>query len=226
MSLVLNFTLTFHNTSFSYLISLKQAVGFAISQAALRYALPQGVEVLTAPNQFGSLLEPKFYRDIDISCMYLVEDILDGMLVSALEVPTFQEPSYTRPSDPSMITPKKSHFKIELKSDFDSGAYVSTTKKVRKVEDYPTAKIIVTQMLGIEGDKDMFVFAETMYILRCLDTACNSSSLFSGLNHYASDLINGILRQDFKYCGPEVMKNKVNLLVVCESFLIDLNNAV
>ena len=61
-------------------------MAFAVSQATLCNGLPRGVEVMPEPNNFGSLLDPNIYRDIKISCMYLVEDV-EAMLVPALEVP-------------------------------------------------------------------------------------------------------------------------------------------
>ena len=209
---------------FNYL----KVVAFAVTQAVIHHALPLGVEILIEPNELGSLLSPSIYRDINISCMYLADDIA-GMFVPSLQVPPYQVPieEIAGPSDPSMVTPKKGNFKAERKSDFSSGNYISTIKKVRQSEDYPNAKKLVTQMLGEDDDEDVFVHGnKTLYILRCLDTACSSSSLFAGLNHYSSDLINWILRDDFKYDGVEVMKNKVNLLIVCELFLIDLNTIV
>jgi hypothetical protein len=64
---------------------------------------------------------------------------------------------------------------------------------------------------------------ETRYVLKCLITSCTSSSMFEALDYYPSALINSILQVDLKYRGVEVLKNKANLLLVCESFLIGFN---
>ena len=68
--------------------------------------------------------------------------------------------------------------------------------------------------------------AETQYVLKCLITSCTSSSMFEALDYYPSALINSILQVDLKYRGVEVLKNKANLLLVCESFLIGFNLTV
>jgi hypothetical protein len=81
-------------------------------------------------------------------------------------------------------------------------------------------------MIGEDGDEDTFQHHETKYVLRCLDTACTSSSLCAGFDHYESTLINSILLDDFQYEGFKVMKNKANLLIVCESFLINFNATI
>ena len=47
--------------------------------------------------------------------------------------------------------------------------------------------------------------------------------MFEALDYYPSALINSILQVDLKYRGVEVLKNKANLLLVCESFLIGFN---
>ena len=209
------------------MLKLKQAVGFAISQSALCSALPNGVELTAEPNQYGALLDPSIYRDIAISCMYLVEDIVKDMLVPLNEVPPFVIVEQTVHSASSpMFTPKKgkSAFKAEKKSDYSTGTYESSIKKIRKVLEYPAAKHEVTKMIGEDGDPDNFDHIETMYILRCLDTDCSSSSLFAGLTHYSSSLINDILLNDFNFRGEKVLKNKANLLLVCEAVLYYLDN--
>jgi len=195
---------------------------FAISQAALRYALPRGVQVLTEPNKFGSLLDPGIYRDIEISDMYLVEDVLDDMLVPPLDVPAFQATPMNKvafkTAYESLGSPTgKNIFKSERKSDFESGNYKATITKVRKAAKYPVAAAQFKQMMGTEGDEDEYEHGETMYILRCLDTDCSGSSLFGALDYYPSGLINSILHDDFNYRGNEVLPNKENLLLVCEA---------
>lgn len=198
---------------------------FALSQAVLYNALPHGVEVAAEPNTFGALLQPIIYRDVGISCMYLLEDVL-GMLVPTLEVPTFEAPIMQERElvvSQAFLTPKKKEgrqiYKSERKSDLSSGAYVSTIKKVRQTEDYPKAKDWVHQILGSEWEEDTFHHSETVYILHCLDTECSSQSLYSGLVHYKHTLINAILRDDFNYSGDEVSRNKENLLIICKAFL-------
>jgi hypothetical protein len=129
---------------------------FAISQAALRYALPRGVQVLTEPNKFGSLLDPGIYRDIEISDMYLVEDVLDDMLVPPLDVPAFQATPMNKvafkTAYESLCSPTgKNIFKSERKSDFESGNYKATITKVRKAAEYPVAEAQFKQMMGTEG---------------------------------------------------------------------------
>jgi hypothetical protein len=201
----------------------QQTVAFAISQAALRFALPRGVVVATAPNQFGALLEPNIYRDIGITDMYPVGYILDEMLVPALQVPAFKVTEERREAfykayqtgDSSLV----SVFKKELKSDSASLDLVSMTKKVRKTVDYTIAKERFKAMMGEDGELDDFEYVETMYILRCLDTECSSSSLFAALNYYSAARINDILRESFGYKGFEVIKNKSNLFSVCEAVL-------
>jgi hypothetical protein len=94
---------------------------------------------------------------------------------------------------------------------------------VRKASAYPKAKEVFKVMMGKEGDEDGHEHGETMYILRCLDTECSTTSLYTALNHYPSELINTILLDDFKYSGNKVLKNKANLLIVCETVL-DLYN--
>jgi len=158
--------------------------------------------------------------------MYLVEDIVEDMLVPLHEVPPFVivEEIVHSASSP-MLTPKgKSAFKAERKSDYSTGSYEASIKKTRKVPEYPAAKMEVTLMIGEDGDPFTFDHIETMYILHCLDTDCSSSSLFAGLTHYPSSLINDILLNDFNYCGDKVLKNKANLLIVCEAVLYYLNN--
>ena len=159
--------------------------------------------------------------------MYLVDDILDNMLVPADEVPEYIQPiiqprvslMFTTPNGKGM-----GNFKCEKKSDFSTGAYEASIKKVRKVPEYPIAKEKVTKMLGIEGDVDVYQNPETMYVLRCLDTECSSTSLFAGLSHYPFRIINSILQDDFSYHGDQmVTRSKDNLLIVCESFLIAFN---
>ena len=211
---------------------------FAISQAALHYALPHGIEVLKEPNDMGALLEPIIYRDIKISCMYLVEDV-EEMLVPIHDVPQFVETLI--PDQSMMVTPKKKSFKGERKSDFSSGAYVSSIKKVRKVEvNYPIAQENVKKMIckaretedgGEEGGEErdggeedgeeykLIHPEETMYVLKCLVTSCTSTSMFDALDYYPSALINSILHVDLNYHGADVLRNKANLLLVCENFL-------
>jgi len=195
--------------------------------------------VLHEPNDVGALLEPIIYRDSEISCMYLVEDVAE-MLVPIHDVPQVFETFI--PDRSMMVTPKKNSFKRERKSDSSSGAYVSSIKKVRKLEaNYPIAQENVKKMIckargnedggeedGEEGDggeKDGEVYKlihpeETMYVLKCLVTSCTSSSMFEALDYYSSALINSILRADLNYHSADVLKNKANLLLVCESFLI------
>ena len=198
---------------------------FALSQSVIHNGLPHGVEVAAEANTFGALLEPRIYRDVKVSCMYLVEDVQE-MLVPSLEVPVFEPPIVREAEEnanQSFITPKKGRtFKPERKSDFSTGAYESTIKKVRQGEEFPEAKAKVDQMLGSDEEDDTFLHKETLYILKCLDTECTSSSLYAGLVHYKSVSINAILRDDFNYCGDEVLKNKANLLLVCKAFLGNL----
>ena len=59
-----------------------------------------------------------------------------------------------------------------------------------------------------------------MYVLKCLLTSCTSTSMFEALDYYSSALINSILRIDLNYHSADVLKNKANLLLVCENFLI------
>jgi hypothetical protein len=157
--------------------------------------------------------------------MYLVDDITDDMLVPAHEVPEYMEAIIQPEASLIFTTPNgKGNFKLERKSDFSTGAYEASIKKVRKVPEYPIAKEKVKKMLGNEGDADEFENSETMYVLRCLDTDCSSTSLFAGLSHYRSGIINSILNNDFKYYGDQmVTRSKDNLLIVCESFLIAFN---
>ena len=207
------------------LLKFKQAVGFAISQFALSNALPTGVELTEGPNEYGSLLHPRIYRDIAISCMYQVEDIFKDMLVPLQDVPPFVQ-IVVEPFASPMVSPRsnKSTFKAERKSDYSTGAYEASVKKTRKIPEYLSAKMQVTKMLGTEeASLDYKHNIETMYILRCLDTDCSISSLFAGLDNYPSCLINDILLIDFKYCGDKVLRNKVNLLIICEAFLYDMN---
>jgi hypothetical protein len=156
--------------------------------------------------------------------MYLLDDISDDMLVPADEVPEYQQ-AIIQQEGALMSTPKgRGNFKLERKSDFSPGTYEASIKKVRKIPEYPIAKGKVTKMLGNEGDADEFQNPETMYVLRCLDTECSSTSLFAGLSHYRFGIINSILQNDFKYHGEqEVTKSKDNLLIVCESFLNAFN---
>ena len=65
-------------------------------------------------------------------------------------------------------------------------------KKTRTTENYTTAKERFKVMMGTDGDDDDFEHAETMYILRCLDTSCSVFSLFTALNYYFSHNINSI----------------------------------
>ena len=54
-----------------------------------------------------------------------------------------------------MVTPKKKSFKGERKSDFSSGAYVSSVKKVRKLEaNYPIAQENVKKMICKAREKE------------------------------------------------------------------------
>lgn len=187
------------------------------------------MEVAAERNQYGALLEPIIYRDAEIACMYLVEDI-EGMQALTSNVPPYTVEDPDAVNQP-MVTPKKggSVFKVERKSDFESGVYLSSIKKVRKFPDFPNAKNKVQLMIdieGVEGEKDSFVHWQTMYILRCLETSCTSTSLYFGLDHYDSTLVNNILRNDLKYYGEEVMKNKVNLLTICERFLCEFNATI
>jgi hypothetical protein len=169
------------------------------------------------PNELGSLLDPIIYRDIEISCMYLVEDVIKDMLVPEDE----NVPPYVPPVFSPMFSPnaKCTTFKAERRSDYSTGAYEPSIKKVRKSGEYPVAQAKFKNMLGDEGDDNVFKHKETMYILRCLDTSCTVSSLFAGLNHYPHSLINSILQHDFDYSDDTVTKNKANLMVVCEKFL-------
>lgn len=60
-----------------------------------------------APNQHGALLEPSIYRDSEISCIYLVEDIED-MLVPSIDVPPFDDTLRELETvNQLMVTPKK-----------------------------------------------------------------------------------------------------------------------
>ena len=205
---------------------------FAVSQAALEDALPPGVNLQLVPNSFGALLEPSIFRDSKISCMYLVEDV-KKMLVPSDDVPLYEKPIIVPETvDQSMmVTPKKPHkmYKSERKSDFASGAYLSSIKKVRTMKvEYPIAKENAKKLLGEDEDEGEEVEhtierVETRYVLKCLITSCTSSSMFEALDYYPSALINSILQVDLKYRGVEVLKNKANLLLVCESFLIGFN---
>jgi hypothetical protein len=207
-----------------------QAVAFAISQAVLYNALPQGVQLFAEPH-CGSLLKPSIYRDAQISCMYLLEDIED-MLVLTLDVPPFQQPSAAAAAaDNLMATPMGSpmgsgkgpnNFKPERKSDFGTGAYESSIKKVRKTPEYPIAKERLRMMEADNIDEaSKYIHGKnTLYIIRCLQANCSISSLFTGLNYFPSNVINEMLRIDLKYPGDDVVsKNKANLLIVCEHFL-------
>ena len=119
---------------------------FAISQAALRYGLTREMHAaLTTPggelsrNKHEALLEPSIYRNIEISDMYLVEDILDTMLVPPVEVPPFEPTAKNKAAFKvayqSTATTGSSRsgsiFKAERKSDFATGFYVASVKKVR-----------------------------------------------------------------------------------------------
>ena len=207
-----------------------QAVAFAISQVILRDALPHGVELAAAPNRHGALLEPSIYRDSEFSCIYLVDDV-ESMLVQSSDVPQLTDSvGKQHHGNPSMVTPNKSSsgivYKSERKSDYSTGVYLSSTKKVRKVPDYPNAKKKIKNMLGEEGKVDTFIHWQTMYILRCLDTSCSVSSLYAGLDHYESNLVNNILCDDFHYHGDQVLRNKANLLTICELFLNHFNATI
>jgi len=216
------FQLHISSTYYSLLLSFNQAVAFGISQVALQNALPPGVELNGVPNNLGSLLDPVVYRDIKISCMYLPQDIIDDMLVPEDEVPPYVEAVVDKSVFSHMFSPKgtsTSSFKPERKSDFSTGSYESSIKKIRKAPEHHIAHAKFKAMMGAEGDEDEFFHKETMYILRCLDTSCSVSSLFAGLEHYPSWIINGILKDDFRYRGDEVLRSKQNLILVCESFL-------
>ena len=218
--------LTFSRHPLFIITIFKQAVAFAISQSALMNALPLGVEVMTERNQFGALLHPSLYRDIAISCMYLVDDIIDDV-VHTDEVPPFTQAvplQADKQSDLTTFKKAKTTFKPERKSDFTTGVYEASVRKIRNVPGFPNARQKVTNML--EREEDVYQHHETMYILRCLETACTSLSLCTGLDHYESALINSILLDDFEYDGFKVMRNKINLLIVCESFLMNLNATI
>ena len=164
--------------------------------------------------------------------MYLVEDV-EEMLVPSDDVPLFENPIIVpvAADESMMVTPKKPHrkYKRERKSDFSAGSYISSIKKVRMIEaDYPIAKENAKKLIGEvddggEEEEHTIERAETQYVLKCLITSCTSSSMFEALNYYPSTLINLILVDDLNYRGVEVLKNKANLLLVCESFLNAFN---
>ena len=182
------------------------------------------------PNAFGALLVPGIYRDIEVSDMYLVEDITARMLVPAEEVPAFQPTSANKKAFQVAYKGVSSSqgpiFKGERKSDFAAGSPSITTKKVRGTPKYQQAKERFKEMMGTAGDEDGHEHGETMYILRCLDTECSEASLYQALSYYSSDLINTILLDDFDYNDEQVHKNKANLLLVCEAVLNRFNIAV
>ena len=155
--------------------------------------------------------------------MYLPQDILKDMLVPEDVVPPFLEAVAEQSMLSPMFSPKgkstSTTFRSEKKSDFSTGAYEASIKKVRKAPEHPIAHEKFKAMLGAEGDVDTFQHKETMYILRCLDTSCTISSLFAGFDNYPSSLINNILQDDFGYSGDEVVRSKENLILVCENFL-------
>jgi hypothetical protein len=201
---------------------------FAICQAALRYALPRGVHVEKAPNKFGALLEPDLYRDIEITDMYLVEDIFDSMLVQDIDVPPFQATSGVKikfqNAYQSVTSFGTSAYKSESKYDSLLEADVVLTKKMREPADYSVAKERFKTMLGNEDNTDDEDNA--WYILRVLETTCNSLSLYEALSYYSVSVINNILQDDFGYRGIEVTNKKTKLLTVCDTFLAYYNDNI
>jgi len=91
---------------------------------------------LAPRNQHGALLEPGTYRNIEISDMYLLEDISEEMLVPADEVPAFQPTAASKRAFKAAYDPDFNSgfsFRSERKSDFEAGTYLPSAKKVRTI---------------------------------------------------------------------------------------------
>lgn len=111
-------------------------------------------------------------------------------------------------------------FKRTRSSDFETGSYVPSVNKVRKILEFPEASDKLMKL----REKALMYPKETSFIVTSLQKgSVTSLLLFNALEYYSAAKINSILLFDFEYAnGVQVTKNKENLLFVCDSYLSGL----